>query len=68
MAELQGALKSNDRAPSARLFYYYYYYYYYFFFFLSIGKEQRDQLEKNITCSKQWKVAMNVKLFDGFVN
>ena len=39
-----------------------------FFFFLSIGKEQRDQLEKNITCSKQWKVAMNVKLFDGFVN
>lgn len=32
MAELQGALKSNERARSAR--------------FLSIGKEQRDQLKK----------------------
>ena len=38
MAELQGVLKSNERARSARFFYY--------FFFSSIGKEQRDQLEK----------------------
>lgn len=39
MAELQGALKSNYRARSARLFLI-------IIIFLSIGKEQRDQLEK----------------------
>lgn len=38
MAELQGALKSNERARSA--------FFFLLLFFSSIGKEQRDQLEK----------------------